>query len=94
MAQGDRADIEDNAIAVIGLSGRFPGASNVAAFWKNLREGRETIRVFSEQELLASGVPLEVVRGPGIRQSLRLSGRDRTIRRCVLRIIAARCSGV
>ncbi|MBS0269909.1 MAG: hypothetical protein JSS54_13140, partial [Proteobacteria bacterium] len=64
MAQGDRTDDEDHAIAVIGISGRFPGASNVAAFWKNLREGRESIRVFSEEELLASGVPLETVRDP------------------------------
>lgn len=64
MTQGDRTDSEDSAIAIIGLSGRFPGASNVAAFWKNLREGRESIRVFTEEELLASGASLEVIRDP------------------------------
>jgi len=64
MAEGDRTESEDHAIAIIGMSGRFPGASNVAAFWKNLREGRESIRVFSEDELLASGVSLETIRDP------------------------------
>ncbi|MBY0561315.1 type I polyketide synthase [Hyphomicrobium sp.] len=64
MTQGDRNDDQDHAIAIIGISGRFPGASNVATFWKNLREGRESIRVFSEEELLASGVSLETVRDP------------------------------
>ncbi len=64
MTQGDRNDDQDHAIAVIGIAGRFPGASNVADFWKNLRDGRESIRVFSEEELVASGVSLETVRDP------------------------------
>ncbi|MGZ3173810.1 MAG: beta-ketoacyl synthase N-terminal-like domain-containing protein, partial [Croceibacterium sp.] len=31
------------AVAVIGMSGRFPMAENVAALWKNLAEGRDCI---------------------------------------------------
>jgi amino acid adenylation domain-containing protein len=41
-------------IAVIGMSGRFPGAATVAELWEVLREGRETIRFFSHEELDAS----------------------------------------
>lgn len=51
-------------IAVIGMAGRFPGASNVDEFWQNLRAGLETIRVFSPQELLAAGADAELVNHP------------------------------
>jgi acyl transferase domain-containing protein/acyl carrier protein len=30
-------------IAIVGMSGRFPGAENVGRFWENLRSGRESI---------------------------------------------------
>ncbi|CAG0930624.1 phthiocerol/phenolphthiocerol synthesis type-I polyketide synthase E [Thermoflexales bacterium] len=42
-------------IAVIGLACHFPGANTVEAFWQNLREGRESISVFSPEELADSG---------------------------------------
>lgn len=48
--------IPENAIAVIGMAGRFPGADSVSAFWRNLRDGVESIVDLSEQELLAAGV--------------------------------------
>ena len=38
-------------IAVIGISGRFPGAQNVQEYWQNLQRGRETIARFTEEEL-------------------------------------------
>jgi 5-hydroxydodecatetraenal polyketide synthase CpkA len=34
---------DDDAIAVVGISCRFPGASNPSAFWRLLREGSSTI---------------------------------------------------
>jgi phthiocerol/phenolphthiocerol synthesis type-I polyketide synthase E len=45
----DRREISSNdasqtAIAVIGMSGAFPGAENLDVFWRNLVEGRECIR--------------------------------------------------
>ena len=43
-------------IAVIGLSGRFPGAKNINEFWENLKNGRETISFFSEKELKDEGI--------------------------------------
>ncbi len=43
-------------IAVVGVACRFPGAESADAFWKNLREGVESIKPFTEEELLAAGV--------------------------------------
>ena len=52
---------QDGAVAVIGMAGRFPGAANVRELWKNLCEGRESIRFFSQDELLQAGTPREVL---------------------------------
>ncbi len=38
-------------IAIIGMSGRFPGAKNVDQFWQNLVQGVDSVSRFSEQEL-------------------------------------------
>ncbi len=43
-------------IAIIGMSGRFPGAKNIAEFWENVKNGVESIASFSDMELLAEGV--------------------------------------
>ena len=49
-------DAPGNAVAVIGMAGRFPGANSVAEFWRNLRNGVESIVDLSEEDLLAAGV--------------------------------------
>ncbi len=51
-------------VAILGLSGRFPGASTVDEFWSNLCAGVESIRSFTDAELLAAGVPPELVDDP------------------------------
>ena len=51
-------------IAIIGLSGRFPGASDVAQFWDLLISGREGIRRLSEADLRAAGVPDHIRQQP------------------------------
>ncbi|MEJ0094335.1 MAG: amino acid adenylation domain-containing protein [Methylocella sp.] len=38
-------------IAIIGMAGRFPGAADIATFWRNLREGVESITRFKDAEL-------------------------------------------
>ncbi|HEY2362183.1 MAG TPA: MupA/Atu3671 family FMN-dependent luciferase-like monooxygenase [Candidatus Angelobacter sp.] len=43
------------AIAVIGMSGIFPGAHNVEEFWQNLRDGVESISRFTDAELELNG---------------------------------------
>jgi len=56
--------IEDGAIAVIGMAGRFPGAEDLNAYWRNLRGGVESLRFFSDEELLASGTPRDLLAHP------------------------------
>ncbi len=41
-------------IAIIGMSGRFPGAGSVAQFWKNLAEGVDSVSHFKAAELETS----------------------------------------
>jgi phthiocerol/phenolphthiocerol synthesis type-I polyketide synthase E len=53
-----------DGVAVVGLACRFPGAPNAAAFWQNLRVGVDSIARFTEEELLANGVPAEVLANP------------------------------
>ena len=65
MSRPDDTDpVEDSGIAVIGLSGRFPGARGVQEFWKNLCAGVESIEIYSDEELLALGVEPEVLKNP------------------------------
>ena len=52
-----------NAIAVIGMAGRFPGARSVGQFWQNLRNGVESITRFEDSELEDTFGP-EVRRAP------------------------------
>ncbi|HKV07867.1 MAG TPA: amino acid adenylation domain-containing protein, partial [Thermoanaerobaculia bacterium] len=55
---------QSGRIAVIGLAGRFPGASGVDAFWQNLAAGVESIAFHTEAELEADGVEPTVRSSP------------------------------
>ena len=48
-------------IAIVGMSGRFPGAINVQEFWQNLRSGVESIATFTKAELSAYGVDSDLL---------------------------------
>ncbi|MBD8487636.1 amino acid adenylation domain-containing protein [Echinicola sp. CAU 1574] len=50
-------------IAVVGLSGRFPGANDIDTFWQNLVSEKETISHFSKEELDDS-IPEEIKSDP------------------------------
>ncbi len=52
------------AVAIVGLSGRFPGAPSVERFWDNLCSGLSSIARFSDEELAAAGVSPEQRRDP------------------------------
>ncbi len=60
----DDASLGD-AIAVIGISCRFPGAPDHRAFWSALVEGRSGSTSWSAEELRALGVPEELITRPG-----------------------------
>src|ERR1043166_2982162 len=51
-------------LAIVGVAGRFPGANTIAEFWDNLKLGVETIRFYSEEEVVASGIFPELARVP------------------------------
>ncbi len=38
-------------VAIIGMAGRFPGAKTIGELWHVLREGRETIKFFGDEEM-------------------------------------------
>jgi len=45
------ADRSQSPVAVVAVAGRFPGAADVEQFWRNLLEGRDTVRRFELDEL-------------------------------------------
>ncbi|MEM8602931.1 MAG: beta-ketoacyl synthase N-terminal-like domain-containing protein [Cyanobacteria bacterium P01_H01_bin.121] len=55
---------KNERVAIIGMSGRFPGADNLAEFWNLLRDGRSGIQLLSEAELLEAGVAAETLAQP------------------------------
>ncbi|MFD7660595.1 beta-ketoacyl synthase N-terminal-like domain-containing protein, partial [Actinosynnema sp. NPDC059797] len=66
----------DEGIAVVGMAGRFPGAADVAEFWRNLCRGRDCVTDFSEEEL-AEEVPPDLLRHPDyVRSGAVLEGVD------------------
>ncbi len=53
--------VSDSDIAIIGTALRVPGARNVREYWRNLRDGVESVRTFTDEELLAHGVSPDVL---------------------------------
>jgi polyketide synthase PksJ len=51
-------------IAVIGMSGRFPGSANIEEFWENLKNGKEGVTFFTEEELKESGIRDIAIQNP------------------------------
>ncbi len=69
--------IPDNAIAVVGMAGKFPGANDLSAFWSNLRRGKESIVTLSDQELRDAGVSEKTLADPAyVRRAPLLDGID------------------
>ncbi len=59
-----KGNADDNKIAIIGMSGRFPGADNTQELWRNIIDGVESVRQYTDEELLADGHTPEVIRLP------------------------------
>ena len=53
--------VPENAIAVIGMDCRFPGANDTRQFWKNLVSGTESITFFTDDELRGAGIHPETI---------------------------------
>jgi acyl transferase domain-containing protein/acyl carrier protein len=64
-------------IAIIGMSGQFPGSGDHRRYWDNLRNGRELLTTFTDEELLESGVDESALRDPSyIRTIGVMEGKD------------------
>lgn len=57
--------MNDDAVAVVGMACRFPGAVDLDAYWDLLRSGRSGLRRFTDAELDARAVPASLRRRPG-----------------------------
>ncbi len=74
-------DPEENqdaeAVAIIGMAGRFPGARDLEEFWRNLRDGVDCIRRLTDEELLASGVDPAMFNAPNyVKAAAPIAGAD------------------
>ncbi|MGG4091723.1 HAD-IIIC family phosphatase [Paenibacillus lautus] len=64
MSISNGREYNGSEIAVIGMSGRFPGAKNLREYWDNLCGGKESISFFSDEELLEEGIDVKTVTHP------------------------------
>ncbi len=55
---------DKDEIAIVGMAGRFPGASKVDSFWQNLRDGVESISFFTDRELVSARVDSAMLNDP------------------------------
>ncbi|MFF9626474.1 SDR family NAD(P)-dependent oxidoreductase [Streptomyces griseosporeus] len=53
-----------SAVAIIGMSGRFPGASGVSELWRRLLDGMPGLREITHDELRAAGLDAAVTDDP------------------------------
>ncbi|RDH11345.1 beta-ketoacyl synthase N-terminal-like domain-containing protein, partial [Tsukamurella pulmonis] len=74
---GEDAPEDGELIAVVGMAGRFPGARTLAEYWRNLRDGVESIVPIDEDELRRSGIGADALDDRGyIRSGAPLDGID------------------
>jgi acyl carrier protein len=57
-------DPTGGGVAIVGISGRFPGAKDVNALWEVLTEGRSTVRRFTDEELRSTSLGERVWKHP------------------------------
>lgn len=66
-------DNETSYIAIVGMSGRFPGAATIAEFWRNLCAGREALRAYSCEEVNAAVAAHDYATVPYLTEQVRAS---------------------
>ena len=54
----------DSSVAIVGMAGRLPGARDLGELWRNLRDGVESVRFFTDEELRALGVDPRLIADP------------------------------
>ncbi|UKP00595.1 type I polyketide synthase [Nostoc sp. UHCC 0870] len=51
-------------IAIIGITGKFPGANNLEEYWQNLRNGVESITDLTDEQIQKNGVEPTLLKHP------------------------------
>ncbi|MDZ7967790.1 MAG: beta-ketoacyl synthase N-terminal-like domain-containing protein [Nostoc sp. DedSLP03] len=57
-------EFNNSEIAIIAVAGRFAGAKDIESFWQNLRDGVESISCLKDEELINSGVSVDLLNNP------------------------------
>lgn len=57
----DNSELDMDGIAIVGMSGRFPGAKNLDEFWQNLKNGVESIASLTDEQLQSSGLDASAI---------------------------------
>jgi amino acid adenylation domain-containing protein len=66
-------DSQLDGVAIIGMAGRFPGAPDIAKFWQNVLEGKDSITRFTAAESEAKGADEQgYVRARGVMEDVAL----------------------
>jgi beta-ketoacyl synthase-like protein len=51
--------LDATSIAIIGMAGRFPGPKDIDEYWRNLRDGIESVIFLTDKQVEALGVDSE-----------------------------------
>jgi amino acid adenylation domain-containing protein len=62
--QHDYPAYVEDSVAIIGISCQFSHANNYRQFWENLREGKESVRLLSEEELSELNIDKQLIENP------------------------------
>lgn len=57
-------DVIHSKIAIIGMACRVPDADTPLAFWRNIVNGVESIKTFTDEELRDAGIPVNLLNDP------------------------------
>jgi acyl transferase domain-containing protein len=65
-------------IAIVGMAGQFPGAAGIEDFWRNLRDGVESLTDLEDEELIARGAnPALIAQPQYVKRARVMAGYDR-----------------
>ena len=60
----ENVELREDDIAVVGIAARLPGAKDLHEFWRNLCDGVESVRFFTDAELLHFGADPDFLKQP------------------------------
>lgn len=73
----DSNDFHGLELAIVGMSGRFPGADDVDAFWQNLVDEVDWMTDLSDEEMIEEGADPETLKAPTyVKKARRLAHHD------------------